>query len=214
MREEDRQYWFNDEQEIRDRYWHIQPGQVVMDIGCHIGSYSIPALKAGAAVYAVDPAEGRLEELRRIWDGDPARLVTIPRALAGDGGYTPEFRASLGHAAYAEFHAPADARFSTLDVLAAEYALTRLDWVKIDVEGAELGVLTGGLEALARFRPALLIEAHDKVYKFVAGMGSERKCHDLLTGLGYEIEVVPYYGHDQTVDRDFWVCRPGGPYQP
>lgn len=202
---DDKEYWFDDEREIRDRHWRIEPGQVVMDIGCHIGSYSIPALTAGAVVYAVDPCEPRLARLRQFWDGDPARLITVTRALAEEGGYTAEFRASLAHAAYAEFHAPAGARFSTLDGLAAEYGIARLDWVKIDVEGAELGVLRGGLETLARFRPALLIEAHDKVYKFVAAMDSERRCHDLLAGLGYEIEVVPY---TRSAPRDFWVCRP------
>ena len=205
---DDKEYWFSDEQEIRDRYWHIQPGQVVMDVGCHIGSYTIPALSAGATVYAVDPCEPRLARLREYWDGDPARLITATRALAGAGGYTPEFRANLGMSAYAEFHAPVTARFSTLDEVAAEYGLTRLDWVKIDVEGAELGVLTGAVETLARFRPVLLVEAHDKVYGFVADMGSEAKSHDLLAGLGYTVEVVPYYGHAETVDRDFWVCRP------
>lgn len=220
---EDKDYWFDDEREIRDRYWRIEPGQVVMDVGCHIGSYSVPALTAGATVYAVDPSEPRLAQLRQFWDGDPARLVTVTRALAEDGGYTAEFRASLDVSGYREFHAPASARFSTLDELAAEYGLTRLDWVKIDVEGAELGVLAGGLETLARFRPALLIEAHDKVYKFVASMRSERRCHDLLEHLGYEIEVVPY---TRSAARDFWVCKPQttgpempgdlpeGPYQP
>lgn len=204
---EDKDYWFNDEQLIRDRYWHIEPGQVVMDVGCHIGSYTIPALTAGAVVYAVDPDESRLGQLRGLWGGDPARLVTVSRALAEPGGYTAEFRSKLDVSGYTEFHAPAGARFSTLDELTAEYGLTRLDWVKIDVEGAELGVLTGGQETLARFSPALVIEAHDKVYQFVSDMGNERKCHDLLAGLGYEIEVVPYRDQPMTVDRDFWVCR-------
>jgi FkbM family methyltransferase len=204
---EDEGYWFRDEQEIRDRYWHPGPGQVVIDVGCHIGSYSIPALTAGAAVYAVDPDGDRLSQLRRMWHGDPARLITVRRALAENGGYTAEFWAHLGHADYRQFHAPATARFCTLDELAAEYGLTRLDWVKIDAEGAELGVLSGGTETLTRFRPALLIEAHDRVYKFVADMDSQRKCHDLLAGLGYEIEVVPYDDHPWTADRDFWFCK-------
>ena len=204
---EDKTHWFSDEQNIRDRYWHIQAGQVVADVGCHIGSYTIPALAAGATVYAVDPSQPRLEQLRQYWDGDPARLITVNTALAEKGGYTPQFRASLDVSGYREFHAPASARFTTLDEMTAEYGLTRLDWVKIDVEGAELGVLSGGLDTLARFRPSLLIEAHDKVYEFVADMGNERKCHALLAGLGYEIEVVPYL---QPAFRDFWICRPNG----
>jgi FkbM family methyltransferase len=201
---DEKAYWFSDEQDIRDHYWHPGPGQVVVDVGCHIGSWAIPALEAGATVYAVDPCEPRLGTLRGFWDGDPARLITVNAALAEKGGYTDEFRYGLSVSAYAEFHAPADARFCTLDELAGEYGLGRLDWVKIDVEGAELGVLTGGTETLARFRPALIVEAHDKVYPFVAAMGSQRKCHDLLAGLGYEIEVVPYA---ESAPRDFWVCR-------
>lgn len=205
---EDKDYWFSDEREIRNEYWRVQPDQVVMDVGCHIGSYSVPALSAGATVYAVDPIEARLEQVRQHWDGDPERLVTVCRALAEKGGYTAEFRASLDVSGYQEFHAPATARFSTLDEVVAEYGLTRLDWVKIDVEGAELGVLAGSQQTLAELRPALVIEAHDKVYKFVADMRSEQRCHELLAALGYEVETVPYYNHAWTVDRDFWICKP------
>jgi len=203
--EDDKNYWFDDEREVRDRYWRIEPGQVVVDVGCHIGSYSVPALEAGATVYAVDPCESRLQMLRELWEGDQGRLITVDWALAEEGGYTAEFRASLDISAYQEFHAPAGARFCTLDDLAAEYCLARLDWVKIDVEGAELGVLSGGRGTLSRFRPALLIEMHDQVYPFVSRMGSGGRCRELLEGLGYEIEVVPY---TRTTPRDFWVCRP------
>lgn len=203
--EDQKQYWFDDEREIRDEHWLIEPGQVVVDVGCHIGSYSIPALTAGATVYAVDPDESRLAIVRKFWDGDPDRLITVNRALAEKGGYAPEFRANLTISPYQEFHAPEDAHFSTLDELAAEYGLTRLDWVKIDVEGAELGVLTGGREALARFCPSLVIEMHDQVYKFVHDMRSGPQCRELLEGLGYKIEIVPY---TRSAPRDFWVCRP------
>jgi len=92
--------------------------------------------------------------------------------------------------------------------VAAEYGLTRLDWVKIDVEGAELGVLSGGREALSRFRPTLVIEMHDQVYPFVSQMGSGPRCRDLLKSLGYEIEVVPY---TRSAPRDFWICHAVGP---
>lgn len=203
-------YWFADEREIRDKYWSsIEPGHVVLDIGCHIGSYSIPALKAGATVYAVDPDETRLTWVRQFWEnehGDPGKLITVKKAVAEPGGYTHQFRRALGLSAYAEFHAPEDAEFTTLDDLVSEYGITRLDWIKIDVEGAELGVLTGGQKTLAELRPSLLIEGHDRVYRFVYDMRSEQRCHELLKNLDYAIEVTHY---TPGAPRDFWFCLPG-----
>jgi FkbM family methyltransferase len=46
----------------------------------------------------------------------------------------------------------------TLDGLCAKAGLTRLDFVKIDVEGGELDVLRGGRHTVETFRPAMLIE--------------------------------------------------------
>jgi hypothetical protein len=46
----------------------------------------------------------------------------------------------------------------TLDGLCARNNLTRLDFVKIDVEGGELDVLRGGEHAVESFRPTLLVE--------------------------------------------------------
>jgi len=48
----------------------------------------------------------------------------------------------------------ADAQCVTIDSL----GLDRVDFIKIDVEGMELDVLSGGSECIARTRPAMLIE--------------------------------------------------------
>jgi FkbM family methyltransferase len=205
---DDKTHWWDDEREIRAQYWHPGPGQVVVDIGCHIGSYTIPALEAGATVYAVDPCEARLSQLDSFWGGDPERLTCVKKAVAEPGGYPDWFRGFLSVSAYQEFHAPADADFTTLDELTSDYSLTRLDWVKVDVEGAELGVLTGGMETLARFRPTVLIEAHDMIYGWVARLGSEGKCRDLLTGLGYEVQIATY---TRSAPRNFLIGHPVSP---
>jgi FkbM family methyltransferase len=47
---------------------------------------------------------------------------------------------------------------ATLDGLCEPAGLDRLDFIKIDVEGAELGVLQGAEQVIAKFRPALLVE--------------------------------------------------------
>jgi FkbM family methyltransferase len=49
----------------------------------------------------------------------------------------------------------------TLDDFAAESSLTRLDVLKLDVEGAERRVLEGSRKVLREMRPTILFEASD-----------------------------------------------------
>jgi hypothetical protein len=44
------------------------------------------------------------------------------------------------------------------DEIACEAGLSRLDFMKIDVEGAELLVLRGAIDSIRRFRPLILFE--------------------------------------------------------
>ncbi len=196
--------WFEDEVEIRDAYWHPRPGDVVADIGCHIGAYTLPALAAGATVYAVDPSRGYLDRLVSLCgvNGLLERLVTVNEAVAAPGGYSPEFRRQLNEAPYPEHHAAEGARYTTLDELADRFAWDRLDLVKIDTEGAELGILQGGERTLRKFTPELLIEDHTDVYPFVAAMDSRQQCTSLLEAAGYSVQLVRYEGH-LTPDRVF-----------
>jgi FkbM family methyltransferase len=200
--------YFEDEAGIRAAYWQVQPGEVVVDVGCHIGSYTIPALIAGAVVYAVDPSAAytsRLVSLCELNGLDLARLTVASCALSAPGGYTPEFRAKLDAAPYPEHHAGKDARYSTLDQLTEGFS--RLDRIKIDVEGAEFGVLQGGAETLRRYRPQLLIEDHTDVYDFAAQMGIRDQCTALLDRLGYTTELVRY-DNALTPSRGFIVGIP------
>jgi hypothetical protein len=64
-----------------------------------------------------------------------------------------------------------------LDTLVAERGFGRIDLVKVDVEGHERRVLDGGGMALARFRPALVIETGHEA-------AGDRTVHDRLGGLG------------------------------
>jgi len=201
--------WFEDEAEIRESYWQPRRGDIVADIGCHIGAYTVPALVAGARVYAIDPSEYYLRVLTGICIANDlnGQLFTVNEALAGAGGYDQEFREALDAAPYPEHHAPASASYTTLDELAQRFGWERLDWVKIDTEGAELGILQGGTETLTRFSPRLVIEDHTDVYQFVADMNSRERCTELLSRLGYSVQLVTYAGH-LTPDRVFMVGTP------
>ncbi|WP_329101172.1 FkbM family methyltransferase [Micromonospora sp. NBC_01699] len=55
-------------------------------------------------------------------------------------------------------HADVMVDVTTLDELAAEVGLTRLDFLKIDVEGGELHVLHGGERTIEKYLPTMYIE--------------------------------------------------------
>ena len=48
----------------------------------------------------------------------------------------------------------------TLDDYVAEQSLKQIDVIKIDVEGFELNVLTGGKSSIESYRPKLFVEVH------------------------------------------------------
>jgi hypothetical protein len=48
-----------------------------------------------------------------------------------------------------------------VDTLLAAHALPNVGFIKIDVQGAEMKVLLGSVETLARCRPAIFIEIDD-----------------------------------------------------
>jgi len=77
-----------------------------------------------------------------------------------------------------------DVPTTTLDRHAEETGLTRLDLVKIDIEGAEVGALRGGERTLRRFRPTLVIE-YNRGTARRAGISIE-ELDDLLNSLDYD----------------------------
>lgn len=208
--------WFADEAEIRDAHWRPGPGEVVLDVGCHIGSYTIPALAAGARVIAVDPSVEFIATLVRLVALNPTidsdRLTLVHEAMAEEGGYPAEVRAGLATALWQSMYPAPDAVFSTVDRLAHDVGLDRLDWVKIDVEGGEASVLRGGVVTWRRFHPTMIIEDHTDVYPFVAEMDSAWQCLRLLDRLGYRVQTVRYEPTptgDSTPNRTFWIAHYG-----
>jgi FkbM family methyltransferase len=83
--------------------------------------------------------------------------------------------------------------------------------VKIDVEGAELGVLQGGRELLARVKPIVIVECVPEASALYGS--SPQDVWDLLDGLGYELFAVTggeavgrsAFGGEASVN---WLARP------
>jgi Methyltransferase FkbM domain len=62
----------------------------------------------------------------------------------------------------ASSHPSIEAPLTTIDRIAAELELPRVDFIKMDVEGAEVKAIAGARQTLVRFKPRLAIAAEHK----------------------------------------------------
>ena len=172
----------DEEAAIRERHWHPQPGEVVIDVGSCDGAYTIPALEAGATVYAIDARAHTLDAIPH----HPS-LVKIHRAIYDGRAYPPELLDAIANGPHASSREMvSDARWSTID----SFRWPRVDWIKIDVEGGELGVLRGAVSTIIKHHPKLLIEDHSRVYPWVAQNAGTERILALLAAHGYDTQHV------------------------
>lgn len=168
---------FSDEAEVRERHWRFDPGDEVVDVGPAFGSYALTAAVQGAQVTALEPCQFCAEILDAnagINPGIARRITLVETGLhEEDGWYDPD-----ADAWHSEKTTPSFLRVSTMDSMLG--GMDRIDMVKLDVEGAEAGVLRGGEKILRRFGPKLLIEEHEFRRP---GIGAE--CEKILASYGY-----------------------------
>jgi FkbM family methyltransferase len=153
----------------------LRQGMTVFDIGANQGFYTIlAARRVGAAgqVHAFEPAGPERTKLSTNVRLNRHRNVRIvPMALGRGEGRVP-FHLCLDHqGSYSSLRPPAhdvvahtvvvDVRMTTLDGYVQQQGVETLDFVKLDVEGAEIDVLEGSAHALAALRPVIMCELAD-----------------------------------------------------
>lgn len=151
------------------RHWMAaEPGDTVVDVGAHIGLYSLLAAASGATVFAIepDPANRALLESNLRMNGFMAARVFAVAASdhAGSATLCLATGPNRGTSSIAVAGTrPTDSRdpeevvpVDTLDRILGPFHLQNVDWLKIDVEGHETAVLAGAREVLRLTRHLIL----------------------------------------------------------
>lgn len=146
---------------------HVHQGDVVFDCGAHIGGFTRVALRAGARlVVAIEPEQANLVALRRNLE---AEIKAGKVRIVEKGVWDKIGRLSLHVSQTGDSHSvvvPQNAQrdeaieVTTIDALAAGMKLTRVDFVKMDIEGAERNALRGARDVIRRFKPRLAISSY------------------------------------------------------
>ena len=148
----------------------VRSGDVVLDCGANVGVFTREALDAGAKlVVAIEPAPENLECLRRNFAKETAagRVIIYPKGV-WDKDDLLELHVDHHNSAadsfviHREGAAPHGVKLplTTIDKLAAELKLDRVDFIKMDIEGAEVRALNGGRGVIARDHPRMSISAY------------------------------------------------------
>jgi FkbM family methyltransferase len=161
-------------QEDRDIYgsgdWGVQRGDLVLDVGAYIGTWTKYALARGASrVIAIEPSPASVECLRRNLSDDVAagRVIIYPKGIWDFEGALTLFANSgtgVGNS-FVEANSAAQAINSipvtTIDTLAAELKLKHVNFIKADVKGATERLLRGAAVTLRRDRPRLAFSTEE-----------------------------------------------------
>ena len=145
----------------------VREGSIVIDAGGHIGESANQALKMGASlVVSIEPDPLNAEALRRnladaIQNG---RLKVIEKALWDTEGTLTLERHDISVQTQVKGGDAGgiEVAMTTLDRLVEDLNLSRVDFIKMDIEGAEQPALRGAIETLKRHRPILAIGSYHK----------------------------------------------------
>ena len=181
---------------------HVRPGGTVWDIGANVGLYAVASSRAvGAAgtVVAFEPLKRNLDFLHRHKELNHLDNVSIVHAAVFER--SGKLHMQLGDSP-SEFHISADGDVEVeaidLDTWSRETDRRAPDVVKIDVEGAEEGVLLGGRDVFSRHRPLIYLALH--------GDEPRARCRELLESWGYRL--TPLDGADDPGESDEWFAEP------
>lgn len=142
----------------------VRPGDRVIDVGANVGIYSHVFAKRGARVEAFEPQAACAAMLRAYAAG---RHVSVHQVALGAtyGHATLHIPHENGRrlAASASLYPGEAGSREEVDVTTLDqFEFDGVSLIKIDVEGAELDVVAGGLETLRRNRPQLLVEIEQR----------------------------------------------------
>jgi FkbM family methyltransferase len=149
----------------------IHTGDIVLDCGASDGDFTRQALQSGAqTVVAIEISPSSAECIRRntaseiaagrvivypkgVWDKDDTMTLNVDDTNFAANSVVMHSESS---------HPSVQVQLTTIDELVAELKLPHVDFIKMDIEGAEVPALAGARDTIARFKPRLAIATEHK----------------------------------------------------
>lgn len=179
---------------------YLKKNYIVLDVGANFGDHSLLMSKYGGTVHSFEPHDTTFQWLvRNVQKNNKANIVINQIALGKEDGvfslYEPPTSDNEGLFSLTPldgFHESAKVKVTTLDQYVLEKNIEKIDFVKCDVEGAELAFLMGGRNSLLKWSPTLLLEINEATYCRTGY--NTKELMNFLKELGYKHFFVPWLG--------------------
>jgi FkbM family methyltransferase len=170
-------YWtgFHEVKELIFLHRFLKPEMTFFDIGANQGEYTLFAAKrvTRGHVFSFEPLPAMQKVLASNIQLNGFKNVSVlAYGLSDTKGVLPIFEVKDRHEGLATFYPgerESDGKyFVDLNVLDDEFrdrALTRMDFIKIDIEGGELPALKGAQKLIRKFRPVVMVEINEATYR-------------------------------------------------
>jgi FkbM family methyltransferase len=180
-----------------DQYIPIGPG-IALDVGANKGQWSRVLAERFSYVYAFEPQPNVAVKLRKAM---PEHVRVIAAAAWGSPGITPLIEYGIDELSVTATHDLQDTNGAAKGILFVPTVC--IDWmdfedvefIKVDVEGAEMQVIEGAARTIEEQRPILLIENHS--------IENRERLEEFLRRLQYDVQIIsaPFYDRNDPASR-------------
>lgn len=165
---------------------YIGKGEIFFDVGANIGAISLLAASRGAKVWSFEPNEGvRADLIMNValnsWQDRIKVFSEIVSLKKGYAQFSNTNESEISHLSHTGEKGIRLKTTSLLEVCKAE-KIKRIDVLKVDVEGAEMMVLSGAQELLQNKKIECLVlelntentiygTSHQEIFTYLQGFG-------------------------------------------
>lgn len=168
----------------------LNKGDCFLDIGANVGFYTLLAARLvgeNGSVHSFEPVPENQAYIQKHISLNRVKNISLHFFALSDGvsrtmKFSRSTNASSGHLDEDQMEGEyIVVQVSSLDTLWEADSFARPAVLKIDVEGAEYDVLSGGEKMILECHPVILFAGH--------GTAVQERCTELLSGYGYRLQI-------------------------
>jgi FkbM family methyltransferase len=165
----------------------IKNDSIVLDIGANIGYFTLIMSKLARQVHAFEPDPRNFQILQNNIEANNIKNVKLYHSAAAETAgsstlYLSEINRGMHRLYRSDWCKEGSVQVQTVRI---DDIIDQSDFVKIDVEGAELGVLKGMKQLLEKSKPTVIME-FDRASIMEYG-AKPKDIYDFMASLGYAI---------------------------